>query len=120
MNLIKRIRDEHDLTNKDIAEITGKSPPTISRYLNGDEIPKDVIDILSVKFGYEKPKTYPKELDLVSLDEVQQRTGISKYLLQLGLKQNKFNFGIAIKGKQKKYRYFVFRGAFERFIAENK
>lgn len=120
MNLIKKIRNDFDLTNKQIAEITGKSPPTISRYLNGDEIPNEVIDILSVKFGYEQPKTYPKELDFVSLNEAEQRTGISKYLLQLGLKQNKFDFGIAIKGKQKKYKYFIFRGAFERFLEENR
>lgn len=120
-NLIKQLKEEQGLTNREIGELINKHESSVSEYLHEVRpIPVKVQNIISEILGIQKPKVYECELEQVTLTEASQRTGLSEYLIKCALKAEKYDFGTAIPGQGKKHKYVIFRGKFEKFIAENK
>ena len=50
------------------------------------------------------------------ISEVAQRLGISAQTLRLGLQQEKFPFGVAIKTSQHRHTYYINPKALERYL----
>lgn len=120
-NLLKRLKDEQELTNKQLGKLIGRHESSVSEYLNEVRpIPVKVQNIISEILGIKKPKVFECELEQVTLTEASQRTGLSEYMIKCALKAEKFDFGTAIPGQGKKHKYVIFRGKFEKFIEENK
>lgn len=122
VNLAEKI-DEWCLKHsaEELHKLTKIPRSSISDYRDGTEPSEERKKILSEIVGFgEEAETFVQEMQYVPLKEASQRLGMGIWNLQNGLKAGVFPFGVGFKGNGQKYNYYIFRGSFEKFIAENK
>lgn len=122
-SLIRRLKESKEVgeySNLELAGMLGKSPPRISEYLHGVSMPTDVEQKVKELLGDVEPEVHECELEYVTPSEVALRMGKSEQMVRFALQQGKLPFGVAVQGSGDSYQYWIFRGAFERFLREMK
>jgi hypothetical protein len=59
-----------------------------------------------------------ERMELMSVLDVARHMGVSKDTIMAGLKQNKFSFGVAVKGTNS-WRYIIPKKKYEAWCKEN-
>lgn len=107
---------ERQLSQVQIAELTGISKASVSQYLSGKNLPRSenikvIADALGVSVEYfdvlEEEKKEYGEVRNISVDTAAKLMGVSPQFIRVGLQRGTLPFGWAVRQSKNRYTYWI-------------
>ncbi|WP_084676246.1 helix-turn-helix domain-containing protein [Carnobacterium pleistocenium] len=100
---LKKLMDRKEITQKQLADLTGLGKSSISQYISGKNEPSErnkkiLMNALEVEADFlEESESMPYEYGNVPIETAAKLMGKSKQFIRVGLQQGVFEFGYAVK-----------------------
>lgn len=112
---LKQALQELNLTQAQLAKLTGKSKASISQYLSGKQVPpealqQEIAKSLGLKtdyFGSSEGMAEIKPITRMSVAEAARLLRVGRDTVYEGLQQGAFPWGYAIKTTEKSWTYII-------------